>query len=84
MKRPLMIKSLGNICWRLTVNKNIKQTHDEISRIFNDPDAVTNAIKAGINAALLKHKQLGHPICVWRNNQVVWIEPEDIKISDIR
>lgn len=55
---------------------------DEISKIFNDEHTVTNAIQAGINAALLKHKQLGQPICVWREGKVVWIAPEDIIISE--
>ena len=54
---------------------------DKISKIFNDPDAVTLAIQAGINAELLKHKKLGYPICVWREGKVVWIAPEDIKIK---
>jgi hypothetical protein len=52
---------------------------DEITRIFNDPDVVTHAIQAGIYAALLRHKQMGNPICVWRDGKVVWIEPEDIQ-----
>ena len=60
------------------MNKNTNQTQDEISRIFNDADVVTKAIQAGINAALLKHKQLGNPICVWREGKVVWIAPENI------
>jgi hypothetical protein len=63
------------------VKKQINQADDEISRIFNDADVVTSAIQAGINAALLKHKQSGNPICVWRDGKVVWIAPENIKIK---
>lgn len=63
------------------MNKKTNQAEDEISRIFNDAEAVTTAIQAGINAALLKHKQLGNPICVWRDNKVVWIAPENIKAN---
>jgi len=63
------------------VSKNKNQTEDEISRIFNDADAVTLAIQAGIDAALLKHKQLGNPICVWRNDKVIWIAPENIQVK---
>jgi len=62
------------------VNKKSVQSEDEISRIFNDADAVTNAIQAGINAALLRHKQTGNPICVWRDGNVVWIAPEEIQL----
>jgi hypothetical protein len=64
------------------VNKKTNPVEDEISRVFNDGDAVTKAIQAGINAALLKHKQLGNPICVWRDDKVVWIAPENIKLSN--
>jgi len=63
------------------VNKNMSKTEDEISKIFNDVESVKTAMQAGINAALLKHKQLGEPICVWRDGKVVWIAPEDIKIK---
>jgi hypothetical protein len=63
------------------VNKNTNQAEDEISRVFNDADAVTIAIQAGIDAALMKHKQMGNPICVWRNDQVIWIAPENIKVK---
>ena len=64
------------------MDKKINQTEDEISRIFNDADAITKAIQAGIYAALLKHKQLGKPICTWRDDKVVWIAPENIKNND--
>lgn len=63
------------------MNKKTNRAEDEISRIFNDADTITTAIQAGIDAALLKHKQLGKPICVWRNDKVTWIAPEDIKLK---
>lgn len=59
------------------------KTDDEITKIFNDPYAVRKAIQTGINAALLKHKQLGKPICVWRDGNVVWIEAENIIINEM-
>ena len=64
------------------MNKSNNQSNDEITRIFNDPDAVKNAIQAGINAALLRHKQLGNPICVWRDGKVIWTAPENIQINE--
>ena len=63
------------------MSKKTNHAEDKISRIFNDESTVTNAIQAGINAALLKHKQLGQPICVWREGKVVWIAPENIKLE---
>jgi hypothetical protein len=60
------------------MSQKSNQAEDEISRVFNDADIVTSAIQAGINAALLKHKQLGNPICIWRDGKVMWIAPENI------
>lgn len=55
-----------------------KKPKDKISIILNDTDKVTAIIQSGIRAALLKHKQAGNPVCEWKNNKVVWIEPEKI------
>ena len=63
------------------MNKNTNQADDTITRVFNDASAVTEAIQAGVNDALLRHKQLGKPICVWRDDQVMWIAPEDIQTN---
>lgn len=60
---------------RLMVDKKNNQIDDEISKIFNNPQIITQAIQAGIYADLLKHKQLGLPICVWRDDKVMWIDP---------
>lgn len=61
--------------------KNKYKNDDEISRLFNDPDKLTMIIQAGIDEALLKHKQAGNPICEWGDNKVVWISPENIPVS---
>ncbi len=31
--------------------------------------------------ALLRHKQAGNPIAVWRDGRVEWIQPEDIPVG---
>jgi hypothetical protein len=54
---------------------------EKISQIMNDAEQVREIIQEGINAALLKHKQADYPICESRNNKIVWIQPEDIKIG---
>ena len=53
----------------------------EISRILNDPKKVRDALQKGINDALLLHKKMGNPICVWRDGKVAWIAPDDIIIK---
>jgi hypothetical protein len=65
------------------VNKRIYFTDDEISKVFHDPTKITKDLQIGIQAALLKHKQAGNPICEWQDNKVVWIAPEKINIKPI-
>ena len=54
---------------------------DKISLILNNTKQVTAIIQAGIQDALLKHKQAGNPVCEWKNNKVVWIAPEKISVE---
>lgn len=54
---------------------------DQITQIMNDPEKVRDIIQAGINAALLKHKQAGNPVCGWKDGKVFWVKPEDIVID---
>lgn len=51
---------------------------DKIMKILSDPEQIKKAIQTGIDAALRRHKQAGNPICVWKDNKVVWIKPENI------
>ncbi len=55
-----------------------KNPEDKISIILNNTEKVTAIIQSGIRAALLKHKQAGNPVCEWKNNEVVWIDPDKI------
>ena len=55
-----------------------RKNEDKISQIMNDPKKVRDIIQSGINAALLKHKQAGNPVCEWKNDKVVWVKPENI------
>lgn len=54
---------------------------DKITQFFKNSAKVSEALKLGINDALLKHKQAGNPICVWREGKVVWISPENIPVD---
>jgi hypothetical protein len=66
------------------VNKSAYDADDEISKVFHDLTKITQTLQAGIQAALLKHKQAGNPICEWQDNEVVWIAPENIKLAEKR
>lgn len=58
------------------IENEIPDEEDEISKAFRDPKRITQIMQAGIRAALLKHKQAGNPVCIWKDNKVVWIPPE--------
>lgn len=43
-----------------------------------DIPRILDALRQAVREALLRHKQAGIPIVVWRDGKVVWIQPEDI------
>jgi hypothetical protein len=60
----------------------VKEKHrDKITEAFADPEKITQALAQGVRDALLKHKQAGNPVVVWREGKAVWIEPEDILVD---
>lgn len=62
-------------------NMAVKEKHkDKISEVFADPEKVTKALAQGVHEALLKHKQAGNPIVVWRDGKIVWLKPEEIPV----
>lgn len=63
------------------MSKDKNLVEDNISKILNDSAKVTQIIQTGIWDALLKHKQAGNPVCEWRDNKVVWIQPGEIVIK---
>ena len=38
----------------------------------------TRAIQEGVRDALREHELLGHSVCVWRDEKVVWLSPAEI------
>jgi hypothetical protein len=59
-----------------------KQHLDKISTAFNNTDLITKALAKGVREAMIKHKQAGKPIVVWRNEKIVWIPADEIQIED--
>ncbi|MBI4685273.1 MAG: hypothetical protein HY755_08740 [Nitrospirae bacterium] len=51
---------------------------DKIAETFSNPEKVTLALAQGVRDALLKHKQAGNPIVIWRDGKIVWLSPEEI------
>jgi len=59
----------------------IKKKHkDKIEEAFANPEKITQALTQGVREALLKHKQAGNPVVVWRDGKMVWLKPEEILV----
>jgi hypothetical protein len=52
----------------------------DIGAIFREGTLIDKAIAEGAREALLRHKQAGCPIVVWRNGKIVRIPANKIKI----
>jgi hypothetical protein len=52
-----------------------------LSDRLNDAGLIERALVRAVQAALLRHKQAGNPVAVWRDGKVVWIAPEDIPVT---
>ncbi len=51
---------------------------------LEDVELITQALGRGVREALWRHKQLGNPVCIWEDDKVVWIAPEDIEVDPDR
>jgi hypothetical protein len=58
-----------------------KKHKDKIVEAFTNPERITKALTQGVRDALLKHKQAGNPIIIWRDGKSIWIKAEDILIG---
>jgi hypothetical protein len=50
----------------------------DIAQLVTEGSAIDDALKRARRAALMRHKQLGVPVAVWRNGRTEWIPPEQI------
>lgn len=53
---------------------------DKVEEAFSDPEIITQALAQGVREALLKHKQAGNPIVIWKDGKAVWLKPEEIPV----
>ncbi|EDX77300.1 hypothetical protein MC7420_437 [Coleofasciculus chthonoplastes PCC 7420] len=51
---------------------------DKNSVFFTEIEKINQALAKAVQDALLKHKQAGNPVAIWRDGKVVWIPPEEI------
>lgn len=59
-----------------------KEHKDKIAEAFSDPGKITAALAKGVRDALIKHKQAGNPIVVWRDGEMVWLKPEETSFKE--
>jgi hypothetical protein len=57
-----------------------KKRKDKIAEAFANPEKITQALTQSVSEALLKHKQAGNPVVVWRDGKMVWLKPEEIPV----
>ncbi len=47
----------------------------------HDKPRMLRAMQQAVREALWRHKLAGNPVAIWRDEQVVWVQPEDIPDS---
>jgi hypothetical protein len=62
------------------VKRPAKRDRSPAERVEDLP-RILAALRLAVREALLRHKQAGNPVAVWRDGRVVWIRPEDIPVG---
>lgn len=57
------------------MNPENPKDHEEVTRRLKDSAGVQAALKQAARDAVQEHARAGQKIVVWRDNQVVWEEP---------
>ncbi len=57
-----------------------KKSEKSIDEIFKEGSLIDNALKKAVQEALVRHKQAGNPIVVWRDGKIVWLKPDEIPV----
>ncbi len=58
---------------------NIK-TEKSIGEIFEEGTLIDEALQKAVKEALLKHKQAGNPVAIWKDGKAVRLKPEEIPV----
>jgi hypothetical protein len=61
----------------------LRETPDtRLEAVVSQATRIERALRVGVRRALLRHKQLGESIAVWRDGQVVIVPAGQINIPD--
>jgi hypothetical protein len=51
----------------------------DISELLSDPEVIAQAADEAIQDVILRHKQMGLPMAVWKDGGVAWVAPEELE-----
>lgn len=54
----------------------------DIAGIIRDGTAIDRAFIAARRRVIIRHRQLGVPLAIWRDGQVVELPPESVELPD--
>ncbi len=57
-----------------------REIEKSIDEIFEEGTLIDRALEQAVKEALLKHKQAGNPIVIWKHGKAVWLQPEEIPV----
>jgi hypothetical protein len=60
----------------------MSETKPTLEELFEDDQAIGEALLEAARDARRFHKALGNPMATWADGRVVWVQPEDIRIDD--
>ncbi len=56
-----------------------RETPKDVNRILiEDGQLIDEALKQGVRDAMLRHKEAGLPVVIYRDGRTVWVKPEDL------
>src|SRR5438874_10852651 len=80
MTKPIFLMTImnrGANSWRLMM-VDLGSSGPSLAERLKDHSLIDRALARAVRDELLRHKQAGNPIAVWRDGRVVWSAPEDI------
>jgi hypothetical protein len=55
------------------------EAQKDVNRIFvENGHLIDEALKQGVRDAMLRHKEAGLPVVIYRDGNAVWVMPEDL------
>jgi hypothetical protein len=59
----------------------MSDTEPTLDELFEDGQAIDDALIEAARDARRLHKALGNPMATWRDGKVVWVHPKDIVVD---